>query len=118
MLVLDVDFEQVAEDMDTHLDLVVRKVALDLYGRITKKTPVDTGRARANWNLSIGSPDLTVDDDATKIKSASLSKGDGEKDIYIANNLPYISALEHGHSKQAPRGMVALSIKEVNRAFK
>ena len=32
----------------------------------------------------------------------------------ISNNLPYIVKIEEGHSRQAPAGMVALSIEEVN----
>ncbi len=34
--------------------------------------------------------------------------------IWISNNLPYIVKLEEGHSQQAPQGMVALSIAEVD----
>ncbi len=33
--------------------------------------------------------------------------------IWISNNLAYIVALEKGHSRQAPHGMVALSVEEV-----
>jgi hypothetical protein len=28
------------------------------------------------------------------------------------SNIPYIEALENGHSKQAPQGMIALSVAE------
>ena len=31
----------------------------------------------------------------------------------IANNLPYVEALENGHSKQAPAGMVKLALLDV-----
>ena len=34
--------------------------------------------------------------------------------IWISNNLPYIETLKHGHSQQAPKGMVKLLIEEVN----
>ena len=33
--------------------------------------------------------------------------------IYIQNNLPYANRLENGWSNQAPAGMVALTIAEV-----
>ena len=38
-------------------------------------------------------------------------------DIWISNNLPYIEALEEGHSQQAPHGMVALSLAEAEQGL-
>ncbi len=43
-------------------------------------------------------------------------KGSGKRPIYITNNLPYISKLENGSSKQAPNGMVNLTMNEVQRS--
>ena len=40
------------------VDKGVRVLAMRLYDSITKMTPVDTGRARGNWNTGIGQPDL------------------------------------------------------------
>ena len=37
--------------------LFVRKIALDLLRKITMKSPVDTGRFRANWMTGIGVAD-------------------------------------------------------------
>lgn len=94
--------------------------ALDLMNRIVEKTPVDTGRARGNWQLAAGTAaegevanaegltPSTIMHDAEQ-KTASVTIGE---DIWISNNLPYIEALEEGHSLQAPHGMVALSLAE------
>lgn len=128
------NIEKAAKHMDLSVDIVTRRIALDLYGRITKKTPVDTGRARANWNLSIGSPDYSIEKtdvkstgkhknktsppSTPKPKKPKLKRGDGMRIIYITNNLPYISALEYGHSKQAaPHAMVRKSVQEVTGFF-
>lgn len=35
--------------------------------------------------------------------------------VYLTNSLPYAQRLEHGWSKQAPRGMVRLSAIEFKR---
>jgi len=101
------------------LDLAVRKIALELFQRIILKTPVDTGRARANWQVAIGAlPNgtLQLDDksgqatiSAATAKTAGVEAGDV---IYLVNNLPYIETLEEGRSTQAPAGMVALSVQE------
>jgi len=105
-------------------DIVIRKIALDLYNGITQKTPVDTGRAKGNWNISVSRKDETINDNATSTSFGNkgtpkytVKKGDGLRDIYITNSLPYIYALEGGHSGQAPSGMVELTINEVRTMF-
>jgi hypothetical protein len=112
------------------LTQVGRKVALELFRRVIYKTPVDTGRARANWQVTIGTPaagTIEIDDTnggATMSKATAASAGFRAGDtIYLTNNLPYIRKLEEGgypdgpktvggFSRQAPAGMVALTVQE------
>jgi hypothetical protein len=108
---------------------VVKKVAFQLFRRIIEKTPVDTGRARASWNASIGSINPAVAPEGQHPKSASALAAkaatvlagygaDGRLPVvWISNNLPYIGELENGHSRQAPAGMLKLSIMEEEAAF-
>lgn len=96
---------------------VQKRIAFDLFGRIIAKTPVDTGRARASWTIAGGEANRTVAPDGQHAYPAptvplNLMIRPGEA-IWISNNLPYITALEDGHSRQAPGGMVALSIQEI-----
>ena len=94
-----------------------RLIGLKVLRGVVLKTPVDTGRAMANWQLSINIPKTDV-----KKTTKNTAVADGNRtlktiklgeDIYITNNLPYIGRLERGHSKQAPRGMVALTLAEI-----
>jgi hypothetical protein len=112
------------------LSAVARKVALEIFRRVIFKTPVDLGGARANWQASIGSPASgtldTVDKDgnATVAKAnAVIAAAKSGDTIYLANNLEYIVKLEDGgypdgpktvggFSRQAPAGMVALTVQE------
>lgn len=78
------------------------------------------GRFRANWIVSLGGPTAATTATPDKAGQATIAKGitvithaDGEQDIYIVNNLPYARALEYGHSKQAPAGMVRITLAEV-----
>ena len=74
----------------------IKAVYLDGLGKIISGTPADTGRARNNWFLSVGSPS----------SSTTTNTGDGQKitlpdnvlnqKIYLTNNLPYIGTLEYG----------------------
>ncbi len=109
----DKDLVNFSKRTGVELDKTVRKIALELYDGITAKTPVDTGRAKGNWNLSAGKKNTKVNVMAKGKQGVSLKKGDGEKPIYITNSLPYIYALEHGHSQKASAGMVAITVNEV-----
>ncbi len=105
-----------------------RALALEALVRIVQKTPVDTGRARGNWQVGVGQIptsvleriDLTgqqvIGDEAEKI---NFNLADVFETVFIANSLDYIIFLEDGSSeKQAPRGMVALTIAELNAGFR
>ncbi len=99
---------------------LVRKVALDALRGIVLKTPVDTGRARGNWQVTIGQPAAGKIDYADKGGGPTISKGTGEilaappiGKIWLTNNLPYAERLEHGWSQQAPAGMVQLTLVEI-----
>lgn len=99
---------------------VAKRVGFDLFGRITRKTPVDTGRARGSWTIAVNDANRTVppagqaDYPIPQVGALALQPGDA---IVISNNLPYIVALEQGHSQQAPAGMVAVSIAEIDLAM-
>ena len=101
--------------------LLVKKIAFELFTRIVLKTPVDTGRARANWSVSIGAPSGTISAATDKAGGATISAGvqgingaaPAQQVIWLENNLPYIEALEDGSSLQAPAGMVEGSLQEV-----
>ena len=121
-------------------DLVIRKVALDLFSRVVIKTPVDTGRARGNWMVGVNripteeGPGIDTAPMPRIISDVSAAKfGDN---VALSNTLPYIGPLEYGgfpdppmkgtrlkgggyeiksaggYSKQAPQGMVRTTIKE------
>lgn len=106
-------------------DAEVRKICLDLLTGIVLKTPVDTGRARGNWFTSVGSPsaNVTVSTDPSGSSAianglSAISKATGNI-LWITNNLPYIYRLEfEGWSKQAPAGMVRVTINDIARQLR
>lgn len=111
-------------------DIKIRS-ALELMNRIVLMTPVDTGRARGNWQLTQRSPaegeisenDANVSSSDTppsaimKQAEQTASGSQPGDDIWISNNLPYIEMLEEGTSRQAPHGMVALALVEVEQGL-
>ena len=116
-------FEAARERIHTKARQAYAGLVLEAYRRVVLRTPVDTGRARGNWNISTGHPEAGADEskfDTTGLpsigKAAAFTKSLSIKDItYIVNNLPYINKLEHGSSSQAPVGMVAVTVEEVRQ---
>jgi len=125
--------------VDTEIKVleVRQKTATDIFARLMKRTPVDTGNTRFNWTIRLNSPSTRVlkgtDRPGNKtIKRAEnkLSKLKDDQPIYISNNVPHIFVLEdglystknagkagskvtvEGYSTQAPAGMVKLTLEE------
>lgn len=102
---------------ELQVEKVLRKVVLDMSAQLIQMSPVDSGRFRSNWYLTVGySPTLTTTTQADPSGGISLSRIqsgltaiDMGKLIWITNNLPYATRLEYGYSKQAPAGMVRIS---------
>ncbi len=98
-----------------------QQVIAELFRRIVMRTPVDTGRARGNWQIELGGPaqgTLEVIDksgDGTILKEiAKLSDIPPFSLVHISNNLSYISYLEHDkRSPQHPEGFLEISITEM-----
>lgn len=91
------------------------RICVKLHSLIVSNTPIDTGQARANWNMSIGNPDISTTKSIVRSEVYSLLGVNPTSDnvAYVANGLHYIYDLEHGKSNQAPSGMVAISMAEV-----
>lgn len=123
----ELDIQRFVDKAKGNVDLVIRKIALDMFKRVIMKSPVDTGRFKGNWQVAIGSMPagtLEIDDKTgaatiSKVTAATLGLSAGQT-IYLVNNLAYARRLEYGHSKQAPSGMVRITVQEfpgvVNKA--
>lgn len=102
-----------------NLEKTVRAVALVVDAELVAATPVDTGRARANWNPSLNEPDTTIREPNQKKAISPIAAAFKLTDtILISNNLPYIKRLNEGSSKQAPAGFVDMALEKGKRAVK
>ena len=89
-----------------NISKLTKAVATDALRNLIQYTPFATGRARANWRVSYGTP-ATEFDWNRKDWSGMETYAEGEakinsalsvtESIYIANNTPYIGDLEDGH---------------------
>lgn len=111
--------------IDDAADRLMKAVVIETLKRLVLKTPVDTGRARANWGLHRALVEATADEEAkdpTGQATINIGFQDAKRfrvgdTVYIVNGLDYIPALEDGHSGQAPQGMVKVTVKEIETHF-
>jgi hypothetical protein len=104
----------------------VIKVALELLGRIQSKTPVDTGRLRNSFHAVLpGKTDSSFrySDDYRKSFNDPLGER-AQRDVVtntfeaiVGTAVHYALVIEAGHSRQAPSGMVAISVAEMTGAL-
>lgn len=103
---------------------IQQAVALEALRSVVLMTPVDMGRARANWQVAHDAPATGEVDATDKSGGATIAKGAEEaaairpfEQTYITNSLPYIKALEDGSSQQAPAGMVGVTVQRLKSQF-
>lgn len=115
---LQIDKEM--QDLHDRVVELTRIIALDAYSSVREKTPIDTGFARNSWFVDLGGESRssnggsdTTQQDVDRIKDSRPFQA-----ITIANGAEYIGALEDGHSRQAPSGMVAVTISELESKYR
>jgi hypothetical protein len=110
-----------------------RKVTLAAYQGVITTSPVDTGRFRLSWRVSVNTVNTTVSDEPATTSSyrgapagapeisasglhlaiTTMKEAKNVNNIFISNNLPYATALEQGHSDQAKNGIVRLVAQQL-----
>lgn len=82
---------KVGRDLEREKDRLVNQIATDTLAVAKSKTPIDKGQARRGWRL----------------ESSYKQKN-------IVNRVSHIVPLEEGRSKQAPRGILGPTIREIS----
>ena len=110
-------------------EIVVKHALMDIFRQLHLITPVDSGFARSNWGVGMSVPDNLLPNPAQhlpyprRLAGANFPSREAQgisilQSIpvtegiicYIYNNTKYIVPLEYGHSRQAPAGMVRLTL--------
>jgi len=143
------DIENLSDRTIRKLNKIVKVAAMELFKSVIMMTPVDTGRARGNWQCTMTRPadgviDSEQSEEATIAKMMEITlKSSIRNGIFLTNNLPYIQKLEYGgypnppkngsydkkskgfvikteagYSKQAPAGMVRVSLERIEKDLK
>lgn len=109
--------EGFAEYAKEAADEIFKSVVIQIGASVINLSPVDTGRFLANWQFSINSTSNASIDDTDQMGDKTLARFVKEvgpltygQTAYIYNNLIYSLPLEYGHSRQAPSGMLRITL--------
>lgn len=86
---------QSMRQLEREKDAFIDRLSNALLVNAKKFTPIDQGRARRGWR-----------------------KEKAFRQTQVVNRVPYIDALENGHSKQAPNGITGPAVRETLRRIK
>lgn len=126
------DLRRIVEKKKVEIDVFAKRIAFSAFRKIVLRSPVDTGRFRANWVLSYSQIDYSLLEIVDKEGSPTLERIQaglnsqelvGNK-VFLSNSLPYAYVLEYGRlggkpgSQQAPNGMVRITARELNTVLK
>lgn len=113
--------QQAAAKIRDRADKAFRLLVLAAHKGIVENTPVDTGRARGNWMISVAAPQwseqppdksekgtVTILREFTKRNSISI-----DEIAYVVNGVEYIEYLENGTDKFPPFGMVKMTMEQL-----
>ena len=97
----------------------IKQICLETFKRIIMRTPVDTGRARGNWQVEIAKPASgTVEegmwDAVFETGAAKLAMIPPFSVVHITNNVEYCYYLEYVKpSRQHPSGFLEITLQEM-----
>lgn len=108
---------QLAHRVEVEAGNAAVKTALVINQIVILATPVDTGRARANWQVGLGGPITEEIMEEDKTGAATISRNNSRlavrrprQIIFLSNNVDYINELNRGSSSQAPANFVELAV--------
>ena len=112
--------KKIADILERRTTDLMRMATIEFYRQITISTPVDTGRARAGWFITVNAPSIEVKPEGKYTYSAippdvpAVTINDR---YFITNNTPYIGKLNNGYSRQAPARFVELVATRIQAAI-
>lgn len=109
--------------LDEFTEDLITRLTLQVTRELVADTPRDTGWARSNWIPAIDNPvtspsgskesrdAVVIDPTAQQEGLARVTTGYRLPSlVFVSNNVPYISKLNDGTSRQAPSGFVQTAI--------
>jgi len=127
------DLQKFADKCGKRADDMVGNIVVRVAAELDRRSPVGDakfwkspppkgyvgGHFRANWQLGVGVRPATeikgVDPSGAATQGriiAEVPEQASGKIYWLSNNAPYAQRLEHGWSRQAPEGLVGLTVMQ------
>lgn len=127
--------DDLSKQVTVGTERVMRATGLAAHSAVVLATPVDTGAARSNWQVTLASPAQGIrpslvpgEKGSTGGQAASAVLTEGQQriggftlsagTINLTNNLPYIQRLNEGWSNQAPSNFVETAVQNAVNVIK
>lgn len=97
---------------------VMRGTMFTLYSNTSRDTPVDTGRLRANWQVTLDQPAThhvsggTLSNPVPTLQSYTI-----DKTMHLTNNLPYAEVIENGAANREPNFMLKRALANIKSSL-
>lgn len=139
MSTFSLDLQAFAKKAGARADLAVKRVVAGMAESIIEMSPVGDGvywkspppkgyvggRFRANWDYGFGAApkrQFDVIDKSGAVSTQRILSGLATSPSagihFIANNLPYAKRIENGWSRQAPVGVVGVTVLKFNQVVR
>jgi hypothetical protein len=140
---LNAAIAKVVEEAGIDVTVAQRKIVLDILTGVVRKTPVDEGPTRANWQVTVGRDTRreAENSDPVATGASAIASLAPFQLVFVVNNKPNVVVLEFGlfdpknpgptkdkrrkgktlvrdgFSTQAPGGMARLTLDEIKRSL-
>lgn len=121
-------FDVIAKGIEDNVDGLVKNVVKAIGTTVILATPIDTGKARRNWQTDINQTPATVlpepdapyegQQESLFVLNQEASNYKAGDEVHITNNVPYIKELNDGRSQQAPANFVETAIMKATRLIR
>ena len=114
--------EKIEQIMLGRTEKLMKMASVEFFRQVIISTPVDTGRARYGWYITVNAPSTQTPPEGNYVvpdinSHSNVGTFTVKDKLYITNNVPYITALNNGSSKQAPARFVENAAVRVQNAI-
>jgi len=94
-------------------DRLVRKMAFDITAEVAELVPVDTGRYRAGWRVSLD----VLSAEGSEGQTVNVYNQGDRLGIEVTNPVEYGPAIEYGTATRPPGNHLALAVERVRTSL-
>jgi|SaaInlStandDraft_1057018.scaffolds.fasta_scaffold69716_2 hypothetical protein len=109
------EFNKLDKETTQTVNELARIQAFDTMNKLKMATPIDTGRAKNSWTLTMNKNSFKDAKSGGSFVTTLPAVSDSKiETLYLTNGTPYIENLNQGSSRQAPARFIESTILSSN----